>query len=536
MWPKHYSLKKDHDKHFEIHDARDGKSFVVSKKELHPANQIKVMKMQKFADGGEVMDLGLMNDVDKKPAPPLESLADTERRLRGERVETDSAASDLSAEMTAPPGMRTTNLEEATQSPMLTAMHQPMVPPSSAPVQSAVPQAPTQPQLPAPAVGVGDLNKLQAQQTKGIQMESHGLMAQNKEIAKLQEANIQQQQAQMQQFQQTMKSYQDQADQLTKEIVAGKVDPHKYWNSKDTSSKVSTALGVLLSGIGQGLMKSNSNMAWDSLQKNIDRDITAQKDELGKKQTLLSDNFRMQGNMIQAENATRIQLASIMQGQLAKMAAQTNDPIIQGRAQQQIAQIGQAMLPLKVQLAQHDVAQQMRASLQKASQPRDEDPSMYVRHMVPEHKQAEAFKEIETAQNTKHMAKNILEAFDQAAKENTAMKTGAGLLRTPPGVFALHQHMQPTFKDLEGTVRQAAMDNTFKNVTPMPGDMESTIKTKRQALEQYLQSKMSAPTAKGFGIDLSQFKSTSPIENPPETKTMGGVQYEKVKGGWKRVR
>jgi len=70
--------------------------------------------------------------------------------------------------------------------------------------------------------------------------------------------------------------------------------------------------------------------------------------------------------------------------------------------------------------------------------------------------------------------------------------------------------MQPTFKDLEGTVRQAAMDNTFKNITPQPGDKDYTVETKRQALLDYLQSKASASTAKGYGIDLHRFESTAP--------------------------
>lgn len=53
MFPKHYSLVKEHDKHFEIHDKRDNKVFSVAKKDLHPANQIKIMKLQKLSDGGQ---------------------------------------------------------------------------------------------------------------------------------------------------------------------------------------------------------------------------------------------------------------------------------------------------------------------------------------------------------------------------------------------------------------------------------------------------------------------------------------------------
>jgi hypothetical protein len=90
----------------------------------------------------------------------------------------------------------------------------------------------------------------------------------------------------------------------------------------------------------------------------------------------------------------------------------------------------------------------------------------------------------------------------------------------------LHQALQPTFKDLEGTVRQAAMDNTFKNLTPAAGDTDATIAQKRQGLIQYLQSKASAPRAKSFGRDSDKFQSTSPIKHV-EVKTMNGVKYQK---------
>jgi hypothetical protein len=149
------------------------------------------------------------------------------------------------------------------------------------------------------------------------------------------------------------------------------------------------------------------------------------------------------------------------------------------------------------------------------------DPAKLVPTLVPKEHQAAAFNEIDAAENTKKMSSAIMNAFDQADQENTALKTGAGMLRTPPSVGALHQALQPTFKDLEGTVRQAAMENTFKNVTPAPGDLPSTVATKRLALEQYLQSKASAPTARAYGIDLSKFDSTSAYKSPNAAKPVG---------------
>jgi hypothetical protein len=136
------------------------------------------------------------------------------------------------------------------------------------------------------------------------------------------------------------------------------------------------------------------------------------------------------------------------------------------------------------------------------------DPAKLVPFKVPQHHQATAFKEIESAQNTAANHDKIMEAFDNAAKNYHAADLIPGIDNADQK--SLHALMGPTFKDVEGTVRQAAMDNMAKNTTPQVGDDENTIKTKRNALEGYLSSKMSAPTAMGYGIDLSKFASTSP--------------------------
>ena len=77
-----------------------------------------------------------------------------------------------------------------------------------------------------------------------------------------------------------------------------------------------------------------------------------------------------------------------------------------------------------------------------------------------------------------------------------------------PGQKALIARLGPTFKDVEGTVRQAAMDNMEHNVSPNLGDSDETIASKRASLIEYLRSKSSAALAKANHIDLSMHPST----------------------------
>jgi hypothetical protein len=66
----------------------------------------------------------------------------------------------------------------------------------------------------------------------------------------------------------------------------------------------------------------------------------------------------------------------------------------------------------------------------------------------------------------------------------------------------------PLIHDLEGRVNEYEQKTVQDNL-PQPGDRDSTIAAKRKALEQFFNQKASAPTAKGFGIDLDRFQSTS---------------------------
>ncbi len=349
MWPKHYSLHGDHEKHFTIHDSRDNTVFNIAKKDVHPATQIKVMKMQKFAGGGGVMDeigdgdpkgvtqdlqeginnLGVMSGVPDAPPPPDEGLG----------VMNGAPAGGLNgmslAQVTQP-----TSLMQYTPPVQTAGVATPAKTPQ---MSSSIPGAPTP----------GDMRGIQGQYDKSLQAEAQGQIEQNKKIAALYAPYIEQEQRRAEETQSMMRQYQAQNDKLSADIADQKIDPNKLWHEKSTGNKVGSILSIMLAGLGQGLSGANSNMAVDMLNKQIDRDIEGQKLSLGKKQSLLSDNLRIQGNLMQAEQATRLQMSSILQGQMAKIAAESSNPMIMEKAKQQGLMMRHGDLQLMDQLAQN---------------------------------------------------------------------------------------------------------------------------------------------------------------------------------------
>ena len=149
---------------------------------------------------------------------------------------------------------------------------------------------------------------------------------------------------------------------------------------------------------------------------------------------------------------------------------------------------------------------------------------MHVQHLIKNPaEQEKANKEIADAQNLVEAVPRALGAFDEAVKDNTALKTGAGLLRTPGSVKRLEQEIMPFLASKYGSARPGLIEKAGQDIYPKPGDMQSTTDQKRKALSDLLGSKPSAPTCEGHYIDLDKFKSTS-VRHALESATRATVQ------------
>lgn len=320
-------------------------------------------------------------------------------------------------------------------------------------------------------------------------------------------------------------------DAYQKRIEQSKVDPNRIYKNQSTGSKILAGISMVLGGFGA--VAGQPNMAVQMMNDAVNRDVDAQKNDQEKTMNLWKMNRQAYGDDLQANLATRNQILTGVQLQVQKAAASTTNIQAQQNAMQFLHQIQQEKI-------QNNRLQSIM-SVQSSSGPGkgtliQADPSSLVNQLVKDPKQQEkVFEEIGRAQNIAQNQDKILNAFDQAAKENTLLRTGGGLLRTPGSVMALHQNLLPNFKAIDGTVRQAAMDETFHNVTPTSLDSDHKIQQRRQALVDWMHSETAAPVAKGSGLDLSKFASTA-FSPTAEIKTSGGVQYQKVAGGWQKVK
>lgn len=125
---------------------------------------------------------------------------------------------------------------------------------------------------------------------------------------------------------------------LTQKVMSGQLDPNRVWKNTSTGGKIAAGIGMLLSGIGSGLT-GQRNMAMDVINNTIDKDIEAQRYDLGKTNTLLSMNLQKYGRLDHAYEITKNQELSMVQAKIAQIAATSQSPIAAAKAQQALAQL-----------------------------------------------------------------------------------------------------------------------------------------------------------------------------------------------------
>lgn len=155
-----------------------------------------------------------------------------------------------------------------------------------------------------------------------------------------------------------MDKVQGEIDAVVDDINNNHIDPNHYIGSTDTAGKLATGIGLLLSGFGSGLTHG-PNMAMEFLNKQIERDIDAQKSELGKKENLVSAYMRQYGNIKDSTSMAMATQGRLLENQLMQAASTAKDPIAQARALQAAGEIHQKYAQIPVQVAKNQALIQL---------------------------------------------------------------------------------------------------------------------------------------------------------------------------------
>jgi len=313
------------------------------------------------------------------------------------------------------------------------------------------------------------------------------------------------------QFQANLKHLNEQRAALFKDVQDGQIDPNRYKNSLGTGGKISSAIGIFLSGLGQGLRGKDGNPALDYFQKQIENDIEAQKATMGNKQNLLAAMDREFGNMQDATNAMRVIYADQYAADVAKAAAKSKDPAAQGRAQQLIGQIEAQYGPLMQQMA-------IRQTVMQGGKAGMIAPETQIQALVPKEMQPKAYEQMTQYQAALKASTDIKKVASEIGKLNTVGNRLMKPIQSKSQVDALNFQILTVAKPLLGALsdseRAAVQDSLSINML----DDAATIKLKMRNIEDLARKGATPPTwLKAYGVQLPELPQSSaptPISKP----------------------
>ncbi len=292
-------------------------------------------------------------------------------------------------------------------------------------------------------------------------------------------------------------------DQLLNAYQTQKLDPDRYIHNMSTGSKIISGIALALGGLG-AKQYGGQNPAMNVLQSAINNDIDAQKNDQQKSLNLFHMNHQAYEDQNQANLATQNQLWTGVQSKVLAAQARAQDPMARARANQLLDQIEQQKIQNRLQMG-----------LMSGKGSGQADPLNLVPNLVPPEHQKQAITEIGQAKAAVQSEDQFMKLFDQAAKDTrpaTGLSTTSALntvpLYHPASIKNLNLLADPLIHDNEGRINELEQQHVQQNF-PQWGDSDETVAKKRVALQDFINHKKEAPTAKTFGINVENFGSTS---------------------------
>lgn len=327
-----YIVTDETDNAFKVQHP-DGAVFTVAKKGLSAKTleKMQALKPKQMAEGG------IVTEADLPPIVPMPSPVSSPYLSPA-----DAFVASVQPDVMVQPSVSAIAPVQAV----------PQVPIEVTPAPAEAPVA-TEQALPKnnPLGLTGDLKAIYDTSNKGLQQEAAAQAERFKAEAKLQEDFARQQQEQQQVYEQKRAALDGELNHIYEQTKNGQIDPNRFWNNQSSGNRIMASVAVALGALGSAIT-GGKNDALDVIQSQINRDIDAQKAELGQRNNLLSFNLNRLGNLQAAEQATRLQQLSVVQAQLQAAAAKSGNKLAMANLNKAMAEKMMQFEPMKAQLAQ----------------------------------------------------------------------------------------------------------------------------------------------------------------------------------------
>lgn len=294
--------------------------------------------------------------------------------------------------------------------------------------------------------------------------------------------------------QENIQNYMGEINNVIKDLKDQKIDPNHFWNERGTFGKASTAIGLILGGMGSGVT-GGPNPALQFLNQQIDRDIEGQRMQQGQKMNMLTALQHQLGNEHDAFTMAKAMQASVYASKLMEDAAKSKDAMAIPRAQAAVSQLEGTYGPALNQVA-------LKQAVLKGMQTGQVDPAKAVNIMVPPAQQVKAFDEIKTYENQKVAVKNLQDVMNKVAKLQSFESRVATPVQSKSQIDSLNTAIAGHVKEIFGRPSETEINLLNKNAINYL-DKPETIATKTDnILKMVSQHNSSFPILRGNGINL----------------------------------
>jgi len=356
---------------------------------------------------------------------------------------------------------------------------------------------------------------------------------------------------QIQARQDAMDTYKNSLSELEQErhahiqdIQKGYVDPNNYWKDH---SKVATGIGMILAGFNP---TNRPNAAIEFLQHQMNQSLDAQKANLNAKNNLLAANLHHFGDLHQATLMTQAMMNDTLAQQMQQAALNAKNPLAK-----------QAALGASTQLMQNAMLFQRQLAMQRTmmnlanggGNPETQAQAIAMAKMVsPEYGKTlgEAFVPgVGLSKSLTPIPENVREQIASGQKLQNAAQDLIHYTATHTNINPLSAEykvgtqkalilQQMVREGLLGTVfreSEKPLLNAFVNENPANAFKHFTSEPKLRTLLESSVNALNA-TKQTYGLPTAQVPSEARQPSAPQYQKMSGVNYQKVPGGWQKVK
>lgn len=304
---------------------------------------------------------------------------------------------------------------------------------------------------------------------------------------------------------------------LYDKIVQDKIDPDRYWNNQNTGSKITTAIGLILGGLGAGAT-GGKNLAVDALNHIIERDVDAQKSNLAQGNTLYKMNLEATKDATEARAMTVNQQLTMAQAMLSKRASDNQSSLSQLEAQKAVQDIQKLKLENNMGAFKAKMFNEIGNTTSTNLPPGKIDLSKFNKYtlsgVMPKEDVTAATKEAGNYQLAEELRRNM----DQSAR-HLDKQIGAGVFTPSDRQSAIQAFAGRIAKIAEGRFNLEESKLQAHALLPSPLDAPNTVKNKTERRKQFFDSLVETPT-------LERYHLKAPRESNSSVQTMNGIPYQ----------